>query len=529
MNLFKVRCVTNVFKMLIVDDEPIICRGLRYTIPWDEYQIQVVDEAADGYDAIQKIKLHQNIDIVLTDVRMPNLDGIELAKFLNQHCPQTKTIILSGYDEFEYAKQAIQLGVKDYLLKPVNIDDLLKVVKKITVEIESEQTKLKDFYQVKLKNDIYHLVSGVTIEEAEESQLFDSIQIYPFLSAVDDYYQTTRGMSAEELKAFKFNWRTSIEQLLKKEGIDSISIFTGKNLLLTCLFQWDGPILPHLSNLVDLPFSLTYILGEGQIALSALPQGYERLSQRVKYIPLHPKAFLDATIAAERTETREYPKTIERDLTEAVFATNHAEMKRLIQCLFDYFKAQLFFLEEVVPFCVEFVGKISKRFRALCKGSLTPCDLHFKHSLDTNCLNSYEILQELFSEDLACLVNTMNRNALAANDWLIERAENYIKEYYTSDIKAYEVADVINISPNYFSSLFKQKTGKHFNEYVNELRVEKAKILLEETPYKINEISETVGFREYKYFVDVFRRFSGTTPTKYRKLMTNKSEGAKTK
>jgi two-component system, response regulator YesN len=508
--------------MLIVDDEPIICRGLRYTIPWDDYDIQVIDEAADGYEAIQKIKQYQQVDIVLTDVRMPNLDGIQLAKFLNQNYPQTKTIILSGYDEFEYAKQAIQLGVKDYLLKPVNIDDLLNVIQKITREIETEQTKLKEFYQVKLRNHIYHLITGASVDTAEECMQYDGVQIYPFVSTVNHYFETTRGRSAEDLKAFKAHWKKSIEGLLQKESIESISIFTQENLLLTCLFDWGGSILPDVCSLDSL--SLSCILGEGSIPIRGLPQTYQKLSELVKYIPLSEKRVLEAGGVIKREQTPEYPKGIERDLTEAVFAGNDAEIQRLIHRLFDYFKAQQFFLEEVVPFCVEFVGKIGKRLRTLCKGSFTPSDLHFKHSLDTNCLNSYEVLQQLFSEDLACQVESMNRNAAAANDWLIERAEIYIKEYYTSDIKAYEVADVINISPNYFSSLFKQKTGKHFNEYVNELRVAKAKILLEETPYKVNEISDAVGFREYKYFVEVFRRFCGTTPTKYRKLMTHKNE-----
>jgi two-component system response regulator YesN len=108
-----------------------------------------------------------------------------------------------------------------------------------------------------------------------------------------------------------------------------------------------------------------------------------------------------------------------------------------------------------------------------------------------------------------------------SKDLLMERAEKYIQQYYQEQIKAHEVADFINITPNYFSTLFKQKTGKSFNEYVNQLRVEAAKRLLEETPFNINEIAEKVGYSEYKYFVDVFKKMTGYTPSHYRNLTSS--------
>ena len=126
------------FKLLIVDDEPIISRGLRLTIPWEAINVEVVDTAYDGEDAIEKIKQYGDIDIVITDVRMPKVDGLQLASFLYTNYPHIRTIILSGFDEFEYAQQAIKWGVGNYFLKPVNIDELMENVQKIIAAMSKE-------------------------------------------------------------------------------------------------------------------------------------------------------------------------------------------------------------------------------------------------------------------------------------------------------------------------------------------------------------------------------------------------------
>lgn len=121
--------------------------------------------------------------------------------------------------------------------------------------------------------------------------------------------------------------------------------------------------------------------------------------------------------------------------------------------------------------------------------------------------NSYQMLKELFDEDLATIAGKLNFKNIDKTDWLIGKAEEYIKEYYKSNIRAHEVADIINISPNYFSSLFNQQTGKSFNEYINDLRIEEAKTLLIETPFKVHEIAELVGFMSINTLLKYLKNF----------------------
>jgi two-component system, response regulator YesN len=397
------------FKMLIVDDEPIICRGLQQTIPWDEYMVEVVDLAYDGAEAIQKIQEHGDIDLVLTDVRMPNVDGLRLAAFLAENYPDIRLIIISGYDDFKYAQQAIQLGVKDYLLKPVEVDELLRVITKITSTLQEEQESAQQIYQMNLQNAIFHQVLDLPDTTPNHSGLFADVRIYPFVTMLKEYKNKTKDLSEEELQNLAVDWENQVEKLLNSQGFSCVSVFTSKNVLLTCVTN-------HLSDFTprNLDFQeLNCVVNDTDITIGQLNEVYLRLYEDTRYIP---------------------------------------------------------FSEDGVV--------------------VSPV-----------------------SESLA--------NRSKANDWLMDRAEQYIKTYYASPIKAHEVADVINISPNYFSSLFKQKTGKSFNEYINTLRVDAAKQLLEETPFNVNEIAEKVGYREYKYFVDVFKKFTGYTPTKYRNVMAN--------
>lgn len=394
------------FKMLIVDDEPIICRGLQQTIPWDDYMVEVVDLAYDGAEAIQKLKDHDDIDLVLTDVRMPNVDGLRLAAFIAEHYPDIRTIIISGYEEFSYAQQAIQLGVEDYLLKPVDVDELLRVITKITSALQEERNAAQQIYQSNLKNAIFHQVLDLPDSTPNHWSLFADVRVYPFITMLKDYKDKTKDLSEEQLQSVIASWESLVENSLKSQGYASVSVFTSKNVMLTCVTTDQPGLDPE--NLVFQ--ELNCVFNETDITIGQLNEVYQRLFEDTRYLPFSKRGFVVSPVS----ESSDYNP----------------------------------------------------------KGS----------------------------------------------DWLIERAEQYIRTYYVSPIKANEVADYINISPNYFSSLFKQKTGKSFNEYINTLRVEAAKQLLAETPFHVNEIAEKVGYNEYKYFVDVFKKFTGYTPTKYRNL-----------
>lgn len=519
------------FKLLIVDDEPIIRRGLKSTIPWEEYDVEVVETACDGADAMRKIKALENVDLVITDVRMPNADGLELAHFLSIHYPQIKIIIISGYDEFAYAQQAMQSGVQDYLLKPVDVDNLLTVVSKVTSEILEQQKELEQVHQTNIKSAIYHQIFDHSVKTPNGLGSFDTLNVYPFLSTMKDYARTTKNKSDDALTTLTFNWKEAIEKQLKSQGLETVSAFTEENLLISCITNSQGhdlspeKILAILNESAsNLHFSFHFVLYESEVKLGNLHAICAYLRENVQYLPLIKEAIICPINETILKSSQSVPSGIENELVAEVFQSQPNRIRELVGDLFDLFDKRHFLLQEVVRCCSGIVNKVVERYGNLFNEELRENELHFTKEVNVNLFNSYYQLNELLLEDLNRATQLLDTKETDSKYWLIEKAKEYISTYYNSDIKAHEVADVINISPNYFSSIFKQNTGKKFNEYVNEIRVSNAKILLEETPFKVHEIAEQVGYHEYKYFVEVFKRFSGVTPTQYRKLMVNKKE-----
>ncbi|WP_407270958.1 response regulator [Radiobacillus sp. PE A8.2] len=512
------------FKMLIVDDEPIISRGLKDTIPWEKYNIEVIGTANDGRDAINKINVSETIDLVITDVRMPNLDGLGLANYLHEHYPKVRTIIVSGYDEFAYAQQALKAGVKDYLLKPVNIDELVNKVQDIISELIVEQKDAEANYQTVLKNAIFNQVSNFPVRLSKTNKKIEEIRVYPFISVLQDYSKTLNNLTEQAMPNIKSLWKNGIDKTLSNNGYQTISIFTNENVLLTCLLEYEQDSCAERVRalLTDTTwnerYDLMYVWSESPIKLAELNRKFTDLLNNIRYLPLQK----DGSVVIHHTEQQGqqvYPIELETKIVTSILEMDKEDIHRYAKELFEFFETEQYFLDEVVQVCSEIIIKLINRIQSLRNRETVQIELHYKKWIDVRLYNSYQLLKELFEDDLNVISSKLDVSEIGEKDWLIKRAEAYIKEFYQSNLLVNEVADVVNISPNYFSTLFKQKTGENFNSYVNDLRIEEAKTLLAETPLKVSEIAEQVGFKEYKYFVDVFKRFSGTTPTNYRKFI----------
>ncbi|MFD1334770.1 response regulator [Oceanobacillus iheyensis] len=510
------------YRILIVDDEPIIRLGLQRTIPWEKYQIEKVEIACDGLDAIRKIDGLGGIDLVLSDVRMPNMDGLQLASYLHKNHPQTKTMLISGYDEFAYAKKAIQSGVKDYLLKPVDINELESKVNSLVKELEAEQHVKNKTRQKEIRNIIFQQIYHFP-EETISVNRYPDIKIYPFISTLK-YDKKINQLSEQGLTFFNQQWKDTINQATEMLGFDAVSIFVHRNQLLTCLIQpIDSQTNPiEVAELITHKHSFSFIWSDSVINVTDLKAKYNQLKTIHNYLPLiREQDVIFSNYQMDRSDMQAYPYEIERELIETLFRRKplqHNQVEKWITTLFDYFRRHSFLLQEVQDVCNHMLKVIMKEYEALLGEISVKLDCHFLNDVDLFLYNSYSSIQYLFEQDLELIMKKLAHHKLEKADWLIKQAERYINEYFRTTIKVQEVADVINVSSNYFSTLFKQKTGENFNEYVNKLRVEEAKSLLINTPFKVSEISNQVGFQEYKYFVSVFKKFSGLTPTNYRKL-----------
>ncbi|WP_408008017.1 response regulator [Pseudalkalibacillus sp. A8] len=504
-------------KLLIVDDEPIITQGLRETVPWHELDVEIIGEAQDGEEALEIIE-NEAVDIILSDVKMPVMDGLELADHVNRCFPHIRIIIISGHEEFEYAKRAIGLGVRDYLLKPVDIDELMDLVAKIKHKMEQEQIHEESYM---LKQLLSSLVMSNKIMEMEEIQDWIPRGCWLIGSEMKNYGDFIGSKTDKQIQALKKRWKNTLEEGLSRKGILSASTFLDENRLIICCTS-EREVRPERKVYEDLLSEMEETVGiKGFFCLTAhsetpeeLQSRYQDLLNKMKTHPYTDKLVFEASESDPvDTSKFQYPVWFEKKMRQM---EDERSIQSSIQDLIDGLKEKYWSIETAI----EVLGDVEMN---LCKEFAEDLPLHFLDGVNPTVHNSYDQLKRLFTEDMKRYFDYQQSAIIGGQRWLTKKAVSYIKEHYAHDLKASEVADVINVSPNYFSQLIKQETGKHFNDYLHEVRINKAKELLKETPYRVFEIAELVGYRDYKYFVHIFKRSTSMTPTHYRNIATKEN------
>ncbi|MEK3721155.1 response regulator [Paenibacillus sp. FSL H8-0034] len=528
-------------RMLIVDDEPIICQGLRETIAWDTIDVEVAGEAYDGLEALQ-FAAKEPIDLVLTDINMDGMDGLELAKTLKERMPHIRIIILSGYDDFEYARRALRLGIEDYLLKPVDIEELMAMVQRIGQEIvlEAEQAhKRKQELQLKWFSEL--IQGGGTIQKDTDTPSFISRDVHSFrfiASQITDYAGWAEHASEELRRSARSQWEAAVAAALKSCDQEVISFFHHPNLLLTLCMG------AHQASGVD----LTVALSEAQGRMSDSPRlhfgissGYASLKQlyasyteamsvlQLDAIPgFGSFRFYDEEQVVKRRPQQFSPLELEKQLMQVLFYGSYEELDEIIERIMQELREQGYLLKEILQAIKELSIILQRKLRTNGIDLTRHTDLFNAHEIDLLVHNSSRALKSLLRRELWSMFSIIHSSLEGKHHWITERVITYIDSRHTTDLKASEVAAWLKITPNYFSIIFKQNFGKGFAEYLNEVRINHAKAMLVETEERVFEIAEKVGYREYKYFCSIFKTYTGITPTQYRKLAVVPSGSAGT-
>lgn len=513
-------------KMLIVDDEPVICQGLHYTIDWADYGVEVVAEAYDGNEALQVVQEHE-IDLVLTDIRMEGMDGLQLAKELKLRHPQVRVIMISGYEEFEYARQAIKLDVTDYLLKPVDIDELVAAVTGIVEDIRNQDTHAdgssKDA-ELWLSDMAAHYETSLA--KAVPGDLVNGAEYKLMATQLEKFSDLAASVSEQDLTMLQHVWIQTVRESLETSGIRQVSVFVHKNLLLTLLMtdqprpkrQWDE----ILQAMLDAWAEEHRLYGAVSDAYAS-PDQTSAICSEVRallpYYALEQRPLLDREYKTEVDNGRALHDFDSADmvskLSVALFKQDADMLEELIDGMFRFFRDQRYLLTDMVNVCDELSIMLRQRLR---QSGLTQLEHGLERTIDLEVFNHPDAIRLAISTEVFDLLQLIDRVGIDRSFWIIEKAKKYMADHYLNDLKASEVAAYLKITPSYFSNIFKQSTGKSFSEYMNELRINEARKLLLTTQDKVFEIADRVGYKEYKYFVSVFKLYTGMTPKKYRVL-----------
>ena len=512
-------------KVLIADDEMAIREGLKVIIPWEELGFDIIGEAKNGEEVLSEIS-EKNPDVVMIDLNMPKVHGIEAIRQAREDGFKGRFIILSGYSDFSYAQAAIRFGVTDYLTKPVDEDELTKVITRIKGEIEKEENKAGNISLIKTKardTVITELITGaMTNEQAlkDFDLVADCYQVVCYetyhtdrnATTYDLYELLTAVINSKELEHTEIEGKQVI--LLKsKDAVRRFDVFIDKYRSRS--LEEDSPldsIFSGYGRVVDSPEEIKVSFDEAM-----------KLVARRFFCPKNLHTFgymnLPELASGDHLVTKEEQEKITDSLAGFISAGNAAKTMETINRAEKVFmtsansEAQIRLL--VTDMLISMKEKLSRAY-AEC-GEVFPNNAEMIEYVN-NRFYLYEIFKYISdrSENAIRIIRSKNGASSTISDVV-----NYIEHNYEGDLTLENVAPLFGYNSVYFGKVFAKATGKSFNSYVNDVRLQVAKKLLTETNLKIYEISEKTGYNDVDYFSKKFRQTMGVSPAEFRKQLKN--------
>ncbi len=537
----------SLYRILLADDEEEVRKGIIRKIDWAQVGFEVAGDAENGEDALEKIELLKP-DVVMTDIRMPYMDGLSLSAKIRQKYPSIKILIFSGYDDFEYAQQAIKLNVTEYILKPVNVEELTEILKKVrdSLDEEIQQRRNVSLLRESYKNSLpilrelflNDLVRGTVPKETIEKRLreyqVDILDAKKWVTAVlyaEAYGHT--GMTEkqplmlhQQQELIPISVRQLVEDKLKEyfrfaifnsaSGITVIAAIDEKNTQ-TQFVDLLGDICKEAQRILEV--TVTAGVGHSSQNLEQIDKSYQFAVDALGYKTI---------VGAGNTIYINDVEPVSRGKLE-LDSRDEEELKRAIK--FGTPDA----IEEVVQKLVGRMddARVHTRQYQIYIFSLINCMIQLLQQQDMDLRQIFENDKDYINflanaekrkEFTAWLITTacrMNEAMSQQRDitirQVIQDAKRYIREHHSNPNLSVEMlCRELHMSPAYFSTMFKKETGQTYINYLTEVRLNRAVELLSSTDDKTYMIAQKVGYQEPNYFSYVFKKRFGVSPTKFR-------------
>ncbi len=533
----------HLYKIVIVEDEEPVRKAISEVIDWEKHGFELVFQANDGQEALDFIQDMQP-DVLFTDICMPIMDGLELTKKVMEINRSIKVVILTGYSEFEYAKQAINLNVNKYILKPITAAELTGILVELKTELDDEIREKRSLNHYKKQYE----ESRKILEEKAFLNLLDSnrkeyitIEYFARLGIdLDAENYIVSVLVAENIdEIVKSQWDNDfqlldfaicnvVREILNqyKQGI----VFIGPDGQLIIIFKDTGPMVNRFNDYcIDIInqvmfnikriFHLEISVGVGDIYSSI---------EMISY------SYMDALSALEYKLLVGNGKIIVRSDIESKGKPAAKKIDEIIKKLKHYIKiSDIKKVGKQVDFLFEFI-KSSKITIAEFKTILLKLNVSIMEVsndlTDDNSWKLFELFSEVFNKEnidkiKEYYLNLCNNLLNIAIEYrknnqidLIKSAVKYIYDNFrNSELDVQMISEYLHLSTSYFSRLFKRSTGETFVEYLTRVRMDKSKELLKTSAMKITEISEYIGYNDPHYFSYNFRKQTGVSPSEYRK------------
>ncbi len=504
-------------KLMIVDDEPIVREGLKTLIDWSELGFTILDEASDGNEAVNKI-LDRNPDLVIMDIKMPELSGVEVTEVIRQKGYCGKIIILSGYSDFTYAQTAIRLGVESYLLKPVDEDELIAALNEVRGKIEQ-----KNILEIYNKQDHYgaknmllkHILTGsipCLYKDFERYGL--SLKNCPFQLVILDY-SFYKDIDIIKLSEY---W-IKLYQDYKPEFITidhSIVILISGPLSVQ---YFADHIFAYINKAVQEKLQRPFvIISDTFNEVSSLPDVYQKLkniSNKLFFYYEKEKPLFCKNLEKERyifNSEKDSPIEFIENIYKAILDKNASQVNLTVQKLYRVLQNRDFTIEQTFQFLINCIVQIKALLNKTYIKEFIEFDETKLINEICNCSTLFEIMQLLNTRfTLFCYYV---KNPLGVK--IIEKVLNYIDIHYNEDLKLEKIADLFGYNPAYLGRMISDQLGINFNLYIERKRLDKAIDILVNTDMRIPDISVMIGYQNVEYFYRKFKKHTNLTPGNYR-------------
>ena len=543
----------DLYRIILVDDEEEVRKSIIRKIDWTAVGFAVVGDAENGEDALEKIE-NLEPDVVLTDIRMPYMDGLTLAERIRQKYPSMKIVIFSGYDDFEYAKQAIKLNVTEYILKPVNVEELTAILKRIKTNLDEEIEQkrnvnlLRENYKRSLpilreqflKDLISRPMDGETVQtllreydiplagakkwiaiavELElEQELTQEEAPLPLHEEKNLIPISVMQILSENLKpSYRFSLLSfSGSADAKIAGIAAIDENNSQTELINIL----GDICKEIRKTLKVP--VTIGIGHSAQKLENISRSFQSALDALGYRSV---VGTGSTIYINDVEPGiggklQFGSEEESALIQAIKFGPEEKIREAVRGIVDrmnearvHARQQQAYILSVANCMIQLIQQYDLNMEEIfAEDPLGPDPFTVIQSM----LNRENFSRWLFQTALK-INNALSRERDYAARQVIEKAKQYIMDNYQDPgLSVEQICRYLHMSPAYFSTMFKKATGQTYIAYLTEVRLNKAVELLNMTDEKTYVIASQVGYQEQNYFSYVFKKRFGVSPTKFR-------------
>lgn len=511
------------YKVLLADDERLDLEGMRTFIPWQDLGMEVIAGVMNGFDAC-KVLDAEKVDIIVTDVRMPNMTGLELARRALEQSKGIKIIFVSGYQDFSYVKQALSLNAVNYVLKPMDDQELIDSLLKVRADLDQERQRQDAYWQMVpiVKNEyLLQLLEGTssagTVEILNQEYEMNRFR-YPGMAAVIEIDDRSWQQSEESLT--EQDEMQQVVSVCTELGVRQICKIS-KTRIAILIEQADNGSLPErIVSLVNErhAFSITAGVGEQCRSIGGLSLSYKQAVEALDLKMFYGKGRVIG-YGEVRPAEKEDVKHLDAKLEALFVAMSAYELVRIHDELDDLFQIAKSLKSKFTlrNYALYIVMKLDNYLQRTNENVFQLLGME---------LNNYEIIMQFETiNDIHLwlrrrvyeISETLQANKSKKNWKLIKQMIDYMKERTQDNITLRDLAEQFSLSPNYLGLIFKEETGKNFSEYFIQLRMEEACRLLKTTNMKIYEIADRVGYRHLPYFSRQFKEMYGMTPLEYRR------------